>query len=148
MSYQPILDLLNTGIAQFNQSLNSASAIAPVAGTNTPNAMNIATIPWNQQFWPNKDSKGVYFLLGYQKANPATKTLYIGKASLQNIGERLYDHLNAYKNAPHYEMGDSILEYVITIPLTGAPHLATALEECLITHTKGKIPLLNTIGAK
>lgn len=117
--------------------------------------MNIAETPWEKQFWPNKDARGVYFLFGYKESDPSVSALYIGKASLGNIGERLYSHLYPNRNEPHYRLNDAsgvafIIDFVASLDLSTRHNssLAVALEEFLIVSMKSKTQLINAIGNK
>ena len=152
-NYKAIIDQINAGIKEFNEHLSASQAI-PMLGTVTDNSfMNIAETPWEKQFWPNKDAKGVYFLFGYKESAPTIPALYIGKASLGNIGERLYSHLNPSRNEPHYRLNDAsgaacIIDFVTSIDLSTRHNssLALALEEFLIKSMKSKCHLINSIG--
>ena len=152
-NYKDIIDQINAGIREFNGHLSASQAI-PMLGSVTDNSfMNIAEIPWEKQFWPNKDAKGVYFLFGYKESAPSIPALYIGKASLGNIGERLYSHLNHSRNEPHYRLNDAsgaacIIDFVTSIDLSTRhiPSLAVALEEFLIKSMKSKAHLINAVG--
>lgn len=152
-NYKSIIDQINVGIKEFNEHLSASQAI-PMLGTVTDKSfMNIAETPWEKQFWPNKDAKGVYFLFGYKENAPNIAALYIGKASLGNIGERLYSHLNPSRKEPHYRLNDAsgaacIIELVTSIDLSTHHNssLAVALEEFLIKIMKSKTHLINAIG--
>ena len=61
-TYKQIIDQINAAIKGFNEQFSEKHAI-PAFGTETENSfMNVSKTPWDQQFWPNKDAKGVYFL--------------------------------------------------------------------------------------
>ncbi len=152
-NYESIIARINTGINAFNQHLNSSRSVPlldPISGNSF---MNISETPWEEQFWPNKDANGVYFLFGYKESEPHVLVVYIGKASFAKIGERLYCHLSRSRNEPHYRLNDAsgspcIIEMVASIDLSTGhnPAFATALEEFLITETKSDIHLINAVG--
>lgn len=152
-AYTQVTNQINASIKDFNQQLSEKHAIPALGSATDASFINIAKTPWDQQFWPNKDAKGVYFLLGYKETDPSTPALYIGKASLSNIGTRLYNHLYPTRNEPHHRMNiDSdtpcIVELVTSIDLSSNhnPSLAVALEEFLINALRSKVYLMNSVG--
>jgi len=154
-NYKGIIDQINAGIREFNEHLSASQAIPMLGMVTDKSFMNIGETPWEKQFWPNKDARGVYFLFGYKENAPSIPALYIGKASLGNIGERLYSHLNPSRNEPHYRLNDAsgaacIIDFVTSIDLSTRHNssLAVALEEFLIKHMRNICHLINSIGTK
>ena len=152
-AYAQIINQINSSIMDFNEQLSEKHAIPALPSVTDSSFMNLAKTPWEQQFWPNKDANGVYFLFGYKESNRGIPALYIGKASLTNIGARLYKHLYHQRNEPKYRMNiesanPCVVEIVTSIDLSSnhAPSLAVALEEFLIRALRSKVYLMNSVG--
>lgn len=152
-NYISLIEQINTSIQEFNKQLSEAHTIPCLGSVTDGSFMDISKTPWDHQCWPNRDAKGVYFLLGYKEADPNVPALYIGKASLSNIGERLYHHLSAYRKEPKYMFNSEsstpcVVELVTSIDLSTRHNssLAVALEEFLIKSMRGKVHLMNTVG--
>jgi hypothetical protein len=80
------------------------------------------------QYWPCADSPGVYIF--FTKNDEAC---YVGKSEA-SIGSRASWHVGSagpLNEHPHCEL-DPNVEYMIAIPLCGAPFLAPALESFLL----------------
>jgi hypothetical protein len=155
MNYQHLTEIINTHITAFNQHLAGQSAI-PLLEWGSPHCfMHIAATPWEEQFWPNKDSRGVYFLYLRDPSDSDNVALYVGLASLANIGTRLDSHLNQsdFRKTGIYKDYDSagkefIIDWVGTIALTdrGLAFLAPSLEEYLISRLSKELRLTNKKG--
>jgi|WetSurMetagenome_2_1015567.scaffolds.fasta_scaffold80686_2 hypothetical protein len=155
--YIEIVKVINELINDFNNHLESKFKI-PLFNPDRKDDFEIYTelrrYPWDDFRFPNDTKNGVYFLAGYDPMLRGKRVLYIGKASFSDtIGMRLYSHLFSKRNEENYTMCDKNgikhnLEYVFSIDLdsVGLTFLASALEEYLITHSKGKLYLLNGIG--
>jgi len=153
--YTQVIDRINKAIKGFNEQLSEKHAIPALGSATDIPFMNISKTPWDQQFWPNKDAKGVYFLFGFKESEPSNPAIYIGKASLGNIGDRLYSHLNPSRNEACYRVNDGagapcVIELVASIDLSTRhdSSLAVALEEYLIKELRSSFYLINSVGNK
>lgn len=151
--YEPIFREINLDIERFNQLLAEEFRIAPLNASNSESYSVIANVPWDDQVWPCSDCPGVYILCAHHANDPSQLGAYIGKASLSNIGNRLWTHLNQYRVDNIYRMNDLsgepfIIEAVAAIgfrdPRTRA--LAPALEEFVIAGVRERVHLLNGTG--
>jgi hypothetical protein len=151
--YEPILQEINLTIERFNQFLADEFKIAPLNGSNAETCSVIIDIPWDDQVWPCKDGPGVYILCARNESDPDRLGAYVGKASLSNIGNRLWAHLNPHRITNSYRMnngvGESfIIEAIAAIAFTDhrMRALVTALEEFIISGVKNRVHLLNRTG--
>lgn len=156
--YIELVKIINEHINGFNKFLNNDNKVLLFDPENADNFAiytELKRYPWKDFRFPNSDMRGVYFIVGYPEDEPTTTSMYIGKASLQPIGKRLYDHLNKDKNNSQYIISDGkgrkyVAEYVFSIDLEspGLVIFASAVEEYLITEAGRSIRLINTIGNK
>jgi hypothetical protein len=151
--YDEIFRELNSEIGEFNSLLAEDVKIPFLDSSNPESCSVIANIPWDSQVWPCKDFPGVYILCGCQESEPGRLGAYIGKASLSNIGNRLWSHLNPHRSTDIYKLNDAsgvpfVIEAIVAIGLQDPRMrvLASALEEALITGVKYRIHLLNGTG--
>jgi hypothetical protein len=151
--YEAIFREINLDIERFNQLLAEEFRIAPLNASNSESYSVIANVPWDDQVWPCSDCPGVYILCAHHANDPNRLGAYIGKASLSNIGNRLWAHLNPHRADNIYRMNDLsgepfIIEAVAAIgfrdPRTRA--LAPALEEFVISGVRERVHLLNGTG--
>ena len=151
--YEPIFREINLDIEKFNALLAEEFRIAPLNATNSESCSVIASVPWDEQVWPYKDFPGVYILCAVHQDDPNRLGAYIGKASLSNIGYRLWAHLNPHRATDIYRTNDRsgepfIIEAIVAIGLRDprARALASALEKFIITGVKDRVHLLNRTG--
>ena len=155
--YLEMIKIINKSITSFSKNLSPSIKIDKL-GKNFDNKKkytNIVNTPWEEQFWPNSNEAGVYFLFGRNKENNEFG-VYIGKASLSSkIGNEVYTHLYPHSKSDHYYRNDKdeqqfILEVVSSIDLEkiNKIFLAPSMEEFLITDLRDKIHLLNKKGNK
>lgn len=151
--YEPIFREINLDIEKFNALLSEEFRIAPLNASNSESFSIIADVPWDDQVWPHHDCPGVYVLCARHENDPNRLGAYIGKASLSNIGNRVWAHLNPHRATNVYRMnnlsGESfIIEAVAAIgfrdPRTRA--LVSALEEFIIVGVRDRVHLLNGTG--
>lgn len=152
--------MINTGICDFNTFLNTEYNLPIIDAEHIENSVaswKLKEEAWFDRPFPNADSRGVYFVFGFNPENDVEKAVYVGKASHENsmFAARLDKHLNnpekenkmykmRHKNGLDYE-----LDFVTTIPLNEMPFISSAAEEFLIYFLKSKgVNLLNHVGNK
>jgi hypothetical protein len=90
-------DLINNAIEQFNACLATSNRIPTFSfheNETTSSIVKVVHGDWNAFPFPNNGTRGVYFILGRERANPNKIGLYIGKASFgSTTSNRLYKHL-------------------------------------------------------
>jgi hypothetical protein len=158
--YASIIEMINTGIGDFNKFLNAANHLPLIDNERLENKMaswRLKEEAWFDRPFPNGDSKGIYFVFGFNPQTDNELSVYVGKASHQNsmIGARLDSHLNnPRRDEKIYQMRhkdgiDYEVDFVTTIPLDEMPFISSAVEEFLIYFLKKNgIVLLNHIGNK
>ena len=151
--YENIFREINLDIEKFNVLLAEEFRIAPLNASNSESCSVIANIPWDDQMWQYKDLPGVYILCAHHQSDPSRLGTYIGKASLSNIGTRLWAHLNPHRATNIYRMSDPsgepfIIEVIVAIGLRDPRMraLASALEEFIIAGVRKRVHLLNGTG--
>lgn len=151
--YQNILDAINRHVSTFNSFLGADHQLRHVSFDIPETAAWIEDRPWGGVTWPSKDSYGVYFLVGHRQNNHDDHGLYVGKASLKQIGFRTWSHLKPgkgtgryTKNAPDGSVFCLQMLLAIPMPTTQMRSFASALEEHLITALRSECYLLNRVG--
>ncbi|MGI8437434.1 MAG: GIY-YIG nuclease family protein [Chthoniobacterales bacterium] len=150
---EPIFIEINHGIELFNSFLADEFRIAPLNASNSESFSIIANVPWDDQVWPHSDCPGVYVLCAHDENDPSRRGAYIGKASLSNIGNRVWAHLNPHRATNTYRIngfsGESfIIEAIAAIGLRDlrTRAFASALEEFIIASVRDRVYLLNRIA--
>ena len=153
--YQKILDSINRHVSAFNTFLAADRHLMNVSLERPETAAWIEDRPWGGDTWPSKDSYGVYFLVGHRRDAPDDHGLYVGKASLKQIGFRTWSHLKPGKGSGRYtkkapDGSVFCLQMLLAIPMPSDQmrSFASALEEHLITALRGECYLLNRVGNK
>lgn len=142
--YLPLIQGINSYLAEFNSCLKPEFALEPLDVTKIENEnyfLNIVDKEWDDIEFPrNRDAAGVYFYFAESQNNPLDIALYIGKASWSsNIGLRLWNHFNGrFKNGnmiEYYKEEPYKIELITSIPIEqyDRSFLAPALEEFLIS---------------
>ncbi|WP_148663915.1 hypothetical protein [Kushneria konosiri] len=148
--YENIIKEINLHLANFNQHLKEPFELSPIDIENPANFSIIWNCKWADQHWPSKDSPGVYVLCGRSPEPPGQPGIYIGKASSQNIGYRIWNHLIPYRKEGIYKLGNHkfLLEAILAIPVNGPlpRYFASALEEYLIDKKCSGATVVNTVG--
>lgn len=156
--YLPIIKRINKSIENFNTYLSDIAKISKLSENDLENKnsfTNLTLTDWYNTRFPNDAGQnGVYFLFGYNKINENELGFYIGKASLQSkMGNRLWTHLNRYKDSEQYLMKniegeEFVLEFIAAISTekNKIGFIAPALEEFLILNLKNDHSLLNASG--
>lgn len=155
--YLPYIGVINQKIARFNEFLREdchIPAINSVSMMKDGVCVQVIHGDWDGFPFPKAESRGVYFIFGYDKSDNNKTGIYIGKASFgSTIGRRLYSHFNKFRNEPYFEMGGYggepyVLEYIISIDLEEAefPFMSPALEEFMISELRSEINLMNGTG--
>lgn len=151
--YEPIFSEINRDIDKFNALLVEEFRFAHLTASNSESCSIIANVPWNDQVWPYSGCPGVYILCAHSESDANRLGAYIGKASLTNIGNRLWAHLNPHRATNIYRMNDLagdpfIIEAIAAIgfldPRIRA--LASAMEEFIIAGVRDRVHLLNATG--
>ena len=155
--YDGILHEINAEIEQFNSLLTNFRF--PLLDATKPDSCFIlANVPWDTpQIWPCSDRPGVYVLCAYQQGDPKRVAAYVGKASWNNIGDRIWSHLSRQPQHAQgiYTMNDLsgqtfIIEAIVAIGVLEARMrcLALALEEFIIDGVQTRVHLLNGTGVE
>lgn len=150
--YMNIVQQINSHLTSFNQYLEKSCKLQLIDVENTANFSIIWNSKWANQHWPSKDFPGVYVLCGRNPGLPSQLGIYIGKASSQNMGHRIWNHLNPYRQEGIYKFGSNkfVLEVILAIPTNGPlPHyFASALEEHLIDKKWSGATAVNITGKR
>jgi hypothetical protein len=159
--YEEVFREINFEIQKFNELLAEQFKIPLLNFSNPECCAVIAETTWEDQVWPsNKDFPGVYILCGFHENNPSRLGVYIGKAFLNNISNRLSFWLNPYRTTGVYRKEDRsggpasgedfIIEVIGAIGLRDQEIgiFAEALEQFIISGVseRKRIYLLNKIG--
>ena len=151
--YEEIIKQINVYVQEFNRILAESAALPMISIENPKTYSDGLDKNWgnNNQKWPSSESKGVYILCGYLE-NTDKIGIYIGKASQQVMGHRIYRHLKTGSKLNKYikntKEGNYIYEIILAIPIenNSKGFLASALEEYLIEKEYSGIKKLNSIG--
>ena len=152
--YEELLRQLNEHVKAFNKFLSSDCLIDEFSTKDSVCCKITDTLEDDIRFpLGSKDTPGVYVLCGSSVQDKEKLIVYVGKASSQNIGHRLYVHMKRteYGNEERttYVYGNFYIDYIFTIPIPQCPWMATALEEYIITQGfSNNIQMCNTIGNK
>jgi hypothetical protein len=152
--YESILREINLEIEKFNVLLVEEFRIVSLNASDSESCYVIADVPWSDQVWPqNQLFPGVYILCARHQTDSKRLGAYIGKASLNHIGSRLWAHLYPHSATNIYLMYDLsgepfIIEAIVAIGLRDSRMraLATALEEFIIAGVRERVHLLNGTG--
>jgi hypothetical protein len=148
--YASVIAEINRGISEFNAFLAAAHQLQQISSGNAATFSAALDKPWGQQGWPSKDDPGVYVLCGHHEVEECQLGVYIGKASQQFIGHRLYAHLAPLRASGVYKRDQFIVDAILAIPINnhGARSIAVALEEFLIARSIPGVTMLNTVGVR
>lgn len=152
--FSHVIDELNTGIICFNSFLSQNNQLKQICMTDPDTYTDAMDKPWGKQRWPSKDSYGVYFLLGKSEGENTRIGVYVGKASLKQMGHRMWSHLKPYRDTGVYKKAyrneQFIIEAMCAVPMPSDNMgcLASALEEFLITRGLTTANLLNSVGRR
>jgi hypothetical protein len=155
--YSEIIGKINDSLVGFSDYLKPEFSVSSFNETklNDPKlSWRLKEVGWNDTMFPGDESHGVYFIFGKSTEQNDKLGLYVGKASMSLIGNRLYSHLSHGSKDMNYFMRDAYgnvfsLDFVTTIPLKETSFLAPALEEYLIDKLQNnEVYLLNAIGKK
>lgn len=150
--YRSLIAQINEGVVEFNELLAPQCRVGAVV-TNDPKMFRETVAgKWGGDVWPSSDYRGVYFLFSSHE-NGGDLGLYIGKATMQNIGGRLYAHTKKYRDAAAFLRpspdGNFIIEAIGAIAIADASQIciAAALEEFLLSRgVNSPARLLNYVG--
>ena len=155
--YTTEFESINNTISQFNKYLSPSNQIRlfdVVTDIENKNIIEVVHGDWNAFPWPNNATRGVYFVLGYERNHFEKNGMYIGKASFgSSTSARLYSHLHPTRSSDKFTMNgfnneEYIVEYIASIDLEkqDIAFLSPALEEYLIMNLSNKLNLINRIG--
>lgn len=146
--YADFISELNRGISEFNAFLAPAHQLPLIDCDNAATFTSALDQPWGQQGWPSQNDPGVYVLCCHHETHEGQLGVYIGKASQQLIGHRLYAHLAPYRATGIYKRDLFIIDTILAIPIKnhGARSIAVAIEEFLIARSFPGVQKLNTVG--
>ncbi len=150
--YSDLIRQINAHVASFNAILDDAHKLKTISPDDPATYSDVVGRGWGDQRWPSKDNAGVYVLCGRHEHDPTHLVAYVGKASLKNIGNRLWSHLTQHRTTGVYRLGgptgNFLLEALLAVPIhTPTPRsLASALEEHVIVGGLTNVSLLNTVG--
>ena len=155
--YRSEFKSINKTISKFNEHLSPNNQIRLFdVSTDIENKSIVEIVhgDWNAFPFPNNGTRGVYFVVGYERNNPEKNGMYIGKASFSSsTSARLYSHLHATRSSEKFWMNGYnnevyVVEYIASIDLDkqNIPFLSPALEEFLISNLCNKLNLFNGTG--
>lgn len=151
--YSDIVRQINIHIDSFNVFLMDEYKFKMISTDDQSTFSEIINGDFDKQRWPSGYNLGVYILCGYHEFNHSDIGVYIGKSSLQGIGDRLWSHLNPYRKAGVYKFQSNenfIIEAILAIPII-IPNMycfASALEEYIIGNNLVGVHIFNKIGKK
>ena len=154
MQFQIIIEEINRKIRNFNEFLQRECHFPEIDTSNKNIYSSTLQRQWGGENWANKDSYGVYILFGVSEKNPNEVGLYIGKASQQYIGYRLWSHFKPHKETLNYHKmrGDDKVTFHALCTISTTDHscrsLASSLEEYLISGGFESAFLVNKVGRK
>jgi hypothetical protein len=151
--YGPIFREINLEVERFNGLLAQEFRIEPLDFSNSESWSVIANVPWDDQVWPHANSPGVYFLCAHHEGDPSRLGVYVGKATLSKIGNRIWTHLTSHRSSGVFRMNNLAGETFIVEAIgalafrdSRSTALASALEEFIITGVRDRVHLLNGTG--
>jgi len=154
MRFSLVIDALNARIFEFNAFLASDHQFPLVRSEDNNSYFEGFALPWNEQVWPSKEAFGVYVFCFANYDTHPKHVIYVGKASLQVMGHRMYAHLNPLRKSKLYQWSYQGTQYelaaLIAIPVpAGSPgSVAAALEEYIITKGLNGVELMNSTGRR
>jgi len=154
MKFKNIINEINIKIRNFNQFIEKEYRFTEIDISNPKMYSDTLQGQWGGEHWANKDSYGVYILFGYNEQNPEQIGIYIGKASQQFIGHRLFRHFRPHREMLDYYkmMGETKITFYSLCTLSTINHesrsLASSLEEFLISGGFDSASLVNKVGKK
>ena len=152
--YASVIASLNARIQEFNAFLAPSKSFDIIAPGNPTTYSDTLENEWGKQGWPSKDLPGVYAFCCRLESDDSKLALYIGKASMREMGHRMYQHLRPHRDSGIYRRQFQDQSYVVDAMLAtpvsekGAGCLASALEEFLIAGGVPGVPLMNSIGLR
>ncbi len=148
LKYKYLVDSLNEHIDSFNHFLSEDFKLKRVL-VDDPACFAESIVEGQPK--PSQAQSGVYVLCACHETE-GTIGAYIGKASLSQIGHRLWHHLKVERETGIYRFrkGPFRVEAIVAIPMVPpmGPSMATALEEHIISKGLRTVKLLNTIGKR
>lgn len=152
--YAEIIHHLNSRIAEFNTYLKNDMAFPQISTENPATYTDAMTSDWGDQGWPSKDKRGVYVFCCAHEDESGKLGVYIGKASMREMGHRMYHHLKPFRETGVYKRKAMnawyIVEAILAVPIedNSAGCLASALEEFLIAGGVSGAVLMNSVGVR
>ncbi len=152
--YAGVISSLNARITEFNGFLASRYAFRLIAPEDPATYTDSMENEWGLQGWPSKDLPGIYAFCCRLESDESQIALYIGKASMREMGHRMYHHLNPHRSngiyRRHFQGMDYVVEAILASPVIekDAGCLASSLEEFLIAGGVPGVPLMNAIGLR
>lgn len=152
--YAHLVSEVNKHVSDFNEFLAPQHRLRFIDARDSRTFSVIADTPRDSQSWPSSGYAGMYVFGAYDEQNPSRLGAYIGKASLRNMGNRIWARLNPGRGTETYTMqsGPDIfrIEVIMAVPITSPTmrSMACALEEHVIKHGLEDIYLLNAIGTR
>ena len=152
--YADIIKYLNVRISEFNKMLHSDHVLPHISVENPDTYTDAMDAEWGAQGWPSKEKRGVYVFCCSNEDSPEKLGVYIGKASMREMGHRMYHHLKPFRETGVYKrklLNESyIVEAMLAVPLAfdSAGCLASSLEEFLIAGGIPNTVLMNSIGVR
>ncbi len=151
--YSDIVRQINVHINSFNAFLVDEYKIKIISTDDPSTFSEIVNGDFDKQRWPSGSNYGVYILCECHEFENTNFGIYIGKSSLQGIGDRLWRHLNPYRKDGVYRNPSNesfIIEAVLAIPII-IPKMhcfASALEEYIIKNSLVGVHVFNKVGNK
>lgn len=152
--YTGMIDLINSRVLEFNLFLAQEHRLKLIDPNDDSTFSILGDVPWESQHWPSDGYAGMYVLGGYDQQHPARLGAYFGRASFQNMGSSIRDHLRPGRSAEAYTLqGGPVvfrIEVVMAVPIISPTmrSMAHALEEHAVKYSFGDIYVMNNIGTR
>ena len=153
MNFTNVIQEINKKVDSFNSYLRSEYHFKTINVSDPEIYSDKVNDCWGGEYWASKDAYGVYILFGIDDISDDLG-IYIGKASQQYIGHRLWSHLKPHREMMDYhkKIGEQKFTfYALSTLVTSTEEsrfLATSLEEHLISGGYNSAKLINKVGKK
>ena len=152
MPFLEVIAELNSKIQEFNCFLSPECKFEEIDTSRKEIYSDKVRGGWGGWHSPSVDSFGVYILFGVNEENQEDIAVYIGKASQQMMGHRLWVHLKPHRETMDYHkmIGEQKFNFLALSTLStrseSCRSLASSLEEYLIRGGLESAKLINKIG--
>ena len=119
--YAPVVFAVNERITEFNRFLAPECAFPLISANNSATYSDAMENEWGLQDWPSKELPGVYMFCCRLEGEEDGLALYIGKASMREMGFRMYHHLHPHRANKvyrrHFRGKDFVVEAMLATPV-------------------------------